>query len=172
LDRGAGARWRSGAREGAGRRIAISQTILSECNRLSFNKLRFEGKILTRSKPLPRPVAAIPRKAIELLQPASRYELGWAALVYPNYGRGQAYLQMRQGKEAAAEFQEILDHRGLCMTLPVCALSRLQLARARELSGDAQGARTAYQDFFALWKDADPDIPILKQAKAGYAKLQ
>jgi tetratricopeptide (TPR) repeat protein len=167
LDRGAGARWRSGAREGAGRRIAISQTILSECNRLSFNKLRFEGKI-----PITETSRGNPGKAIELLQPASRYELGWAALVYPNYSRGQAYLQMRQGKEAAAEFQKILDHRGLCMTLPVCALSRLQLARARELSGDAQGARTAYQDFFALWKDADPDIPILKQAKAGYAKLQ
>jgi serine/threonine protein kinase/tetratricopeptide (TPR) repeat protein len=113
-----------------------------------------------------------PRKAVELLQSASRYEFGWAALVYPNYIRGQAYLRMQQGKEAVAEFQKILDHRGLCMTLPICALSRVQLARARELSGDAAGARTAYQDFFALWKDADPDVPILKEAKAEYAKLQ
>jgi eukaryotic-like serine/threonine-protein kinase len=113
-----------------------------------------------------------PSKAVELLQPASRYEFGWAALVYPNYIRGQAYLRMRQGKEAVAEFQKIVDHRGLCMTLPICALSRLQLARARELSGDTAGARTAYQDFLALWKDADPDIPLLKQAKAEYAKLQ
>jgi predicted Zn-dependent protease len=89
----------------------------------------------------------------------------------PNYVRGQAYLKARQGKEAAAEFQKILDHRGVCQTSPECALSHLQLGRARALAGDNPGARGAYQDFFALWKDADPDIPILKEAKAEYAKL-
>jgi len=113
-----------------------------------------------------------PAKAIELLQAASPYEAGWAARALPNYVRGQAYLKAHQGKEAAAEFQKILDHRGICATSPACALSHLQLARARAMSGDGAGARTAYQDFFALWKDADPDVPILKEAKAEYARLQ
>src|SRR5438552_3639903 len=111
-------------------------------------------------------------KAIELLQVASPYEAGFIARRVPNYARGQAYLKARQGKEAAAEFQKILENRGVCGTALICALSHLQLARAHALSGDAAGARTAYQDFFALWKDADPDIPILKEAKAEYAKLR
>jgi len=113
-----------------------------------------------------------PAKAIELLQAASPYEAGWAARALPNYVRGQAYLKAHQGKEAVAEFQKILDHRGICATSPACALSHLQLARARAMSGDGAGARSAYQDFLALWKDADPDIPILKEAKAEYARLQ
>ena len=113
-----------------------------------------------------------PAKAIELLRVVSPYEFGWAARVLPNYIRGQAYLKTRQGLEAAAEFQKILDHRGVCTTAPECSLSHLGLGRARVISGDNAGARTAYQDFFALWKDADPDIPILKEAKAEYAKLQ
>ena len=116
---------------------------------------------------------AKPGKAIELLQTATPYEFGYAAGVQPNYVRGLAYLKLHQGKEAAAEFQKILDHPGICMfMLPTCRLARLQLGRARAEAGDAGGARTAYQDFFALWKDADPDIPILKEAKAEYAKLQ
>jgi eukaryotic-like serine/threonine-protein kinase len=113
-----------------------------------------------------------PSKAIEILQVTSSYEAGLAAHLTPNYVRGQAYLKARQGKEAAAEFQKILDHRGVCRTALICSLAQLQLARARAMSGDGAGANTAYQDFFALWKDADPDIPILKQAKAEYAKLQ
>jgi serine/threonine protein kinase/tetratricopeptide (TPR) repeat protein len=113
-----------------------------------------------------------PSKAIEILQVASSYEAGLAAHLTPNYVRGQAYLKARQGKEAAAEFQKILDHRGVCRTALICSLAHLQLARARAMSGDGAGATTAYQDFFALWKDADPDIPILKQAKAEYARLQ
>ena len=107
-----------------------------------------------------------------MLQAGVSYEFGWTARVLPNYVRGQAYLKARQGPEAAAEFQKILDHRGICLTSPVCSLAHLQLGRARALSGDNAGARTAYQDFFALWKDADPDVPILKEAKAEYAKLQ
>ena len=126
--------------------------------------------------PMIRAGAAIsqdnPGKAIESLQASIPYEFGWEARVMPNYIRGLALLKMRQGKEAAAEFQKILDHRGLCLFSPMCSLSHLQLGRARALSGDNAGARTAYQDFFALWKDADPDIPILKEAKAEYAKLQ
>jgi eukaryotic-like serine/threonine-protein kinase len=113
-----------------------------------------------------------PAKAIELLQPATPYEFGWPARVMPSYVRGVAYLHMRQGKEAAEQFQNILSHRGVCGTLPTCSLAHLQLGRARVLSGDNAGARTAYQDFLALWKDADPDVPILKEAKAEYAKLQ
>ena len=113
-----------------------------------------------------------PAKAIELLQPAVAFEFGWPARVMPSYVRGLAYLRMRQGKEAAEQFQNILNHRGVCGTLPTCSLARLQLGRARVLSGDNAGARTAYQDFLALWKDADPDVPILKEAKAEYAKLQ
>ncbi|MGC2272493.1 MAG: protein kinase [Candidatus Sulfotelmatobacter sp.] len=115
---------------------------------------------------------ANPGKAIELLQAATPYEFGIAAGVQPNYLRGLAYLKLHQGKEAAAEFQKIIDHPGICaIMLPTCSLARLQLGRARAEAGDAGGARTAYQDFFALWKDADPDVPILKEAKAEYAKL-
>jgi eukaryotic-like serine/threonine-protein kinase len=77
-----------------------------------------------------------------------------------------------QGSAAATEFQKIVDHSGIVQNDPVGAFAHLGLARADALSGDTQKARTAYQDFFALWKDADPDVPILKQAKAEYAKLQ
>jgi eukaryotic-like serine/threonine-protein kinase len=114
-----------------------------------------------------------PGKAIELLQTATPYEFGTTTVVRSNYLRGLAYLKLHQGKEAVAEFQKILDHPGVCiLSLPTCRLAHLQLGRARAEAGDAGGARTAYQDFFALWKDADPDIPILKEAKAEYAKLQ
>jgi tetratricopeptide (TPR) repeat protein len=112
-----------------------------------------------------------PGKAIEDLQAASPYEFGFFPRMLPSYLRGQAYLRARQGKEAAAEFQKVLDRRGVCQTSPQCTLAHLQLARARVLSGDSAGARGAYQDFFAIWKDADPDIPLLKEAKAEYAKL-
>ena len=112
-----------------------------------------------------------PAKAIETLQPAVPLEFGWQARLIPNYVRGQAYLRLRQGKEAAEQFQNILNHRGVCGTMVTCPLAHLQLGRARAISGDGPGARAAYQDFFALWKDADPDVPILKEAKAEYAKL-
>jgi serine/threonine protein kinase/tetratricopeptide (TPR) repeat protein len=112
-----------------------------------------------------------PAKALELLPAATPFEFGWPARVMPSYVRGQAYLHLRQGKEAAEQFQNILNHRGVCGTLATCSLAHLGLGRARALSGDNAGARTAYQDFFALWKDADPDVPILKEAKAEYAKL-
>jgi serine/threonine protein kinase/predicted Zn-dependent protease len=118
-----------------------------------------------------------PAKAMELLKTAAPYELGQCepfqlGMMYPVYLRGQAYLVARQGKEAAAEFQKIVDHRGIVLNFPLGALARLGMARAYALQGDTAKARAAYQDFFALWKDADPDIPILKQAKAEYAKLQ
>jgi eukaryotic-like serine/threonine-protein kinase len=86
--------------------------------------------------------------------------------------RGEAYRVAHQGREAVAEFQKILDHRGVVLNEPIGALAHLGLARAYLLCGDTVKARIKYQDFFALWKDADLDIPTLKQAKAEYAKLQ
>jgi len=120
-----------------------------------------------------------PSKAIELLQIAVPYELGtprstihgYFGALYPAYVRGEAYLAAHQGASAAAEFQKILDHRGIVVSDPIGAIARLQLARALASSGDKTKAKTAYRDFLTLWKDADPGIPILKQAKAEYAKL-
>jgi eukaryotic-like serine/threonine-protein kinase len=112
-------------------------------------------------------------KAIEILQPAVPYELGnVAGNLYPIFVRGQAYLAGHRGREAAVEFQKILDHRGITLNDPVGALAHLQLGRAYAMQGDSAKAKAAYQDFLTLWKDADPDIPILKQAKAEYAKLK
>jgi eukaryotic-like serine/threonine-protein kinase len=109
-------------------------------------------------------------RAIELLEQTGPYELSTG--LYPTYIRGLAYLRSRQGGAAATEFQKILDHRGLIINSDGESMARLGLARARAMSGDTSGARTAYQDFLALWKDADPDIPVLKEAKAEYANLQ
>jgi len=88
----------------------------------------------------------------------------------PAYVRGRAYLKLGQGQAAAAEFHKILDHRGLVGACPPGVLARLGLARARVLNSDTATAKVAHQDFLTLWKDADPDIPILKQAKAEYAR--
>ena len=123
-----------------------------------------------------------PSKAVDLLQTAISYEggtpieggseflLGGGSL-YPAYVRGLAYLASHHGAEAAAEFQKILNHRGIVISDPIGALAHLQLGRAYALARDNTTARSAYQDFLTLWKDADPDIPIFKQAKAEYAQL-
>jgi serine/threonine protein kinase/tetratricopeptide (TPR) repeat protein len=115
-------------------------------------------------------------KALELLRAAQPYELGnpspTVGPLSPIYFRGYVLLAAGQGKEAAAEFQRVLDHRGIVLNSPLGALAYVGLARGRAANGDNAGARTAYQDFFALWKGADSDVPILKQAKAEYAKLQ
>jgi Tfp pilus assembly protein PilF len=100
----------------------------------------------------------------------SSFEL--TSALYPVYVRGVAYLAKYQGSEAAIEFQKILDHRGVVLNQPTGALSHLGLARAYVLQGDAAKAKAAYQDFLTLWKDADPDIPILIAAKEEYAKLR
>jgi DNA-binding winged helix-turn-helix (wHTH) protein/tetratricopeptide (TPR) repeat protein len=120
-----------------------------------------------------------PQKALDSLQAAAPYELGLPALsfynwpnLYPVYVRGEAYLAAHHGSEAAAEFQKILDHRGIVLNEPIGALAHLQLGRAYALEGDTARSRAAYQDFLKLWKDADPDIPILVQAKAEYAALK
>jgi eukaryotic-like serine/threonine-protein kinase len=117
-------------------------------------------------------------EALETLRAVLPYELGrttysnygWTAL-YPVFVRGEAYLALHQGSEAAAEFKKILDHRGIVLNEPIGALARLQIGRAYAMAGDTAKA-AAYQDFLTLWKDADPDIPVLKQAKTEYAKLK
>jgi len=121
-----------------------------------------------------------PSRAIELLRVAVPYDLGqprskiqgFFGSLYPIYVRGEAYLAAKRGTDAAAEFQKILDHRGIVDSDPIGALAHLQLGRAYTLSGDKIKAKAAYQDFLALWKDADPDIPIFQRAKREYARLQ
>ncbi len=113
-----------------------------------------------------------PAKAIELLQTAIPYDLSSTHAMRSTYTRGNAYLALHKGSEAAAEFQKIVDHPGVVLNGMTGALAKLGLARAYAVEGDAAKARVAYQDFFALWKDADPNIPILVSAKSEYAKLQ
>ena len=118
-----------------------------------------------------------PNRAIELLKVASTIEFSSATadltiVLCPVYLRGEAYLMLHDGNRATAEFQKFIDHRGVVVNFPWGALARLGLARAYAMQGDTAKAKTAYQDFLTLWKDADPDIPILKEAKAEYAKLQ
>ena len=113
------------------------------------------------------------------LEAAAPYELGvskatdldWNAM-FPVFVRGEAYLAARHGSEAATEFLKILDHRGLVLNRPIGALAHLDLGRAYVLQGDIPKAKVAYQDFLTLWKDADPNIPVLQKAKAEYTRLQ
>jgi eukaryotic-like serine/threonine-protein kinase len=145
---------------------------------------RFPSNTTTQSVWLPtiRAQVEMHRKAssfaVDLLEAAAPYELGISigrlgySCIYPAYIRGEAYLAGSQGTAAAAEFQKILDHRGLVRNCPTAALARLGLARAYALQGDTAKSKTAYQDFLTLWKDADPDIPILITTKSEYAKLQ
>jgi tetratricopeptide (TPR) repeat protein len=116
-----------------------------------------------------------PDRAIVALEPALPYELGGpppGIAMYPPYIRGLAYLAQKNGHAAVAEFQKFLDHAGIVQNFLLGSLAHLQLARAYAISGDTAKAKSAYQDFLTLWKDADPDIPILKEAKAESAKLQ
>ena len=120
-----------------------------------------------------------PAAAIQALQIASRYDLALGGVgfigrfggLYPIYVRGMAYLAARQPAEAAGEFQRILDHRSIVLVDPMDAMARLQLARALALSGDTVKAKSVYIDLLTLWKNADPDIPVLKEARAEYARL-
>jgi DNA-binding winged helix-turn-helix (wHTH) protein/tetratricopeptide (TPR) repeat protein/TolB-like protein len=121
-----------------------------------------------------------PSRAVDLLQVSMPYELGeppssffgFYGALYPVHVRGEAYLALNRGPEAVREFQKIIDHRGIVASDPIGALAHLQLGRAYAMSGYKIKAKATYQDFLTLWKDADPNIPILKQAKAEYAKLQ
>jgi hypothetical protein len=118
-------------------------------------------------------------KSLEQLQKAVPYELStprsglnaYYGAFCPVFVRGEAYLAAHKGSEAATEFQKLLDHRALIASDPVAALAQLQLGRAYALAGNNAKAKASYQDFLRLWKEADPDIPVLKQAKAEYAKL-
>jgi DNA-binding winged helix-turn-helix (wHTH) protein/predicted Zn-dependent protease len=160
-----------------------SQTLTADLSR------RFPEDTIVRFTYLPTLCALLalhrrqPANALELLQTAIPYEGGISieggseyllgeGVFYPVYARGVAYLAARQGREAAVEFQKILDHRGIVISDPVGPLAQMQLGRAYALAGDKDKARTAYTDFLTLWKDADPDIPILKEVQTEYASLQ
>jgi tetratricopeptide (TPR) repeat protein len=121
-----------------------------------------------------------PGDAIARLQTAFPFDLAMPGTaffakfggLYPAYVRGQAYLEAARGREAFGEFQKVLEHRGIVLADPIGALAHLQLGRALISFGEKAKAKTAYQDFLTLWKDADPGIPVLEQAKAEYARLQ
>src|SRR6202041_374126 len=138
---------------------------------------RFPEDTIVRTEYLPIAHASLALRsgeagrAITALEAAAPYELGqlndvFTFGLYPVYLRGEAYLAVKQGAAAADEFQKIVDHAGVVGNEPIGALAHLGLGRAYALSGDSAKAKAAYQDFFTLWKDADPDIPILKEAKA------
>jgi serine/threonine protein kinase/tetratricopeptide (TPR) repeat protein len=116
------------------------------------------------------------KRVVDLLQVTSPIELGQPSnvspVLCPVYVRADAYRAMHDGEAAAAEFQKFIDHRGLVAAFPWGALARLGVARAYVLQGETTKAKVAYEDFLALWKDADPEIPIFQQAKAEYAKLK
>lgn len=150
---------------------------------------RFPEDTSVRFSYLPtlRAIAALrsndPSRAIELLRPAATYEFAQPGIsfygaggvafgaMYPTYARGTAYLALHKPAEAAAEFQKVLDHPGIVLEDPMGALARLQLARAFALSGDSASAKRAYVDLLTLWKNADPDIPVVRDARAEYATL-
>jgi tetratricopeptide (TPR) repeat protein len=117
-----------------------------------------------------------PSQALANLEVAAPYELGEAGTIlnnlYPAYVRGQAYLLANNGTAAAAEFQKLVDRRGIVGNFVTGSLVRLQIGRAHAMAGDTAKAKAAYRDFLTPWKDADPDIPVLRKAKAEYAKLQ
>src|ERR1700722_17122530 len=174
------------AEYGAGLALAIAgDTSQSSTLAVDLEK-RFPEDTSVRFSYLPALRAMIalnrgqPSKALELLQPAAPYELGthrssFGGLfgnLYPSYVRGEAYLAAHRGVEAIAEFQRILDHRGIVVSDPIGALASVQLARAYLTADDRTHAKFAYDDFLKLWQDADPEIPILKVARAEYAKVQ
>jgi eukaryotic-like serine/threonine-protein kinase len=113
-----------------------------------------------------------PEPAIDALRASTPFEMGTSQGLFPIYVRGLAYLQAKRGTDAIVEFQKIVDHRGVAPVAPEHSLAKLGLGRAYVVTSDWAKARAAYQDFFALWKDADPDVPILKEARAEYEKLR
>jgi len=150
--------------------ISQAQTIIDELVK------RFPKDTILNKVSLPLVQARIelqrgnPAQAIQLLETTRLYE--GAALFQIAYLRASSYLNQQRGTDAAAEFQKILDHKGWQAPSPLYPLAQLGLARAAALSGDTAKARQAYQDFFALWRDADPDIPILQKSRLEYEKLK
>jgi tetratricopeptide (TPR) repeat protein len=153
------------------------ETRFPEVTSVKYNDLPAIRALLALKPPLNQ--KSEPSRAIELLRIAAPYDLGeprssvyaFFGALYPIYVRGLAYLDAHQGAQAAVEFQKILDHRGIVVTDPIGALAHLQLGKALAMSGDKVKAKTAYQDFFTLWNDADKDVPILIEAKKEYAAL-
>jgi tetratricopeptide (TPR) repeat protein len=146
-----------------------AQTLAEEVAKKSEGDTLFQVTALARGRAVVEMARGNAAKAIELLEPARQYDRGRLGLIYE---RGDAYLRLKKGAEAAAEFQKILDRRGPAATDIVFPIAHLGMARAAALQGDASKARKFYQDFLALWKDADADIPLLIAAKAEYAKLK
>jgi DNA-binding winged helix-turn-helix (wHTH) protein len=155
--------------------VTRAQAIADELNRQFPSNTLFQRYWLPTIRGSIELARRNPSKALAALRPVS-YELGdtgsLAGNLYPAYVRGQAYLRMRQGTEAADEFQKLLDHRSIVLNSPLGALAYLGLARAYALQSENAKAQGTYQDFLTLWKDADPDIPILVAAKSEYAKLK
>jgi tetratricopeptide (TPR) repeat protein len=153
-----------------------AQNLIDKMNR----ELPLDTLAQSYTLPTIRAVVALksnnPAEAIDLLRVTEPYELANVPMppnaLYPAYVRGLAYLQLGQGRQAAAEFQKLIDHRAVALLHHQGALAHLQLGRAQAMMGDNAAALKSYQNFLTLWKDADPDIPILKAAKAEYAKLQ
>jgi eukaryotic-like serine/threonine-protein kinase len=116
-----------------------------------------------------------PAAAIDLLRGTVQYDLAYSQsfdYLYPAYIRGLAYLESGDGRSAAGEFQKLIDNPGLCGEFITGPLARLQLGRAERLMGDKAAARESYEEFLTIWKDADPDLPVYRQAKAEYAQLK
>jgi len=153
--------------------LTRAQTIASDVQkRFPLDTMRLNGFWLPSIQAAIEMNRNNPEKAIQVLQDAASFELYQSGGLWPVYLRGLAYLSQRQGREAAVEFQKLLDHRGLVGSLRQGALANLGLARAYAIQGEIPKARAAYHEFLNLWKDADPDIPIFRQAKTEYAKLQ
>jgi hypothetical protein len=115
-----------------------------------------------------------PTTAIALLRGTAKYDLAFTGSVdsvYPAYIRGLAYVGLGDGRSAAAQFQKLIDNPGFSMRHVISPLARLQLARAQKMMGDSTSARKSYEEFLSIWKNADPDIPVYRQAKAEYAEL-
>ena len=166
------------ARETAAEALALSGDAREAKDLVEELRRRFpQGTVIVNAS-LPTIFSSIelqrgnPERSIELLQQAIPYELGEFPSLAPIYIRGQAYLRARRGKEAAAEFQKLLDHPGIAVFSPRHPLARLGLARSYALMGDESHSRQMYEDFLALWREADADIPILRDAKREYTQLR
>jgi len=152
-----------------------SQELMEKLNQLFPNDLTIQAFSLPATRAAIKLEENDPAAAIDILRPVTPYDLARSdslCYLYPAYLRGLAYLQLKQGGLAAAEFRKVLDHSGVGQGFVTGALSILQLARAQVIMHDEEAARKSYEDFLALWKNADPDLPIYKKAKAEYAVLR
>jgi hypothetical protein len=152
-----------------------SQKLVDKLNQLFPNDFTMQAFSLPATRGAIKLAQNDPAAAIETLRPVTPYDLAISDTfdnVYPAYLRGLAYLHLKKGDLAAAEFRKVLDHSGVVQGFVIGALSVLQLGRAQVLMHDEKAARKSYEDFLALWKNADPDLPIYKEAKAEYAALR